>query len=94
MPSWLEARHEQELKEILLRDERFLSLKLDRQGQASALVGKPLKDVAMPEGTLIALIRRRGQIVVPRGSTVLEDGDRLTIVGGAREIRELTERYG
>ena len=35
----------------------------------------------MPEGSLIAIIRREGKTIVPRGNTVLANGDRLTIIG-------------
>jgi Trk K+ transport system NAD-binding subunit len=38
---------------------------------------------------LIALVRRQGRFLVPRGGTVLAEGDRLTILGGEDEIREL-----
>ena len=36
----------------------------------------------------MALVRRKGRFLVPRGGTVLEEGDRLTILGGEEEIRD------
>jgi len=48
----------------------------------------------MPEGTLMALIRRDGQILVPRGLTVLQDDDRLTLFGDPPGKKELRRRYG
>jgi hypothetical protein len=94
MASWREARNEQVLKEILLRDERYLSLRLRPDGPAAERVGRALCDLDLPPGTLVALVHRRGEIVVPRGSTVLRGGDRLTILGGPEEVAALRRRYG
>lgn len=93
MEEWLAARNEQELKEILLRDEHFLSLRLRKGGEGGELIGRALSELEMPEGALVALIRRNGRIVVPRGSTVLESEDRLTIVGEADDIRRLAREH-
>ena len=90
---WLEASDEQELKEILLRDERFLSLRIRRNTSSSVLIGCSLKDIRMPEGCLVALILRRGKTIVPRGLTVLLEGDRLTIIGDLQGIEELNKKY-
>lgn len=45
-----------------------------------------------PAGALVALVRRRGETLVPRGATVLEAGDRLTILGDPGGLRELRRR--
>ena len=47
----------------------------------------------MPEGSLVALIRRKGGTLVPRGNTILFEGDRLTIIGDAYGIRQLNDEY-
>ncbi|MDX1420672.1 MAG: amino acid permease [Rubricoccaceae bacterium] len=93
LDAWRSARTEQELKETLIAHDRYLSLSL-RQGDATeALIGKALKDVRFPTGTLVALIRRGGQIEVPSGATELRAGDRLTIIGDTDGIEELIETY-
>ena len=93
METWLGARNEQVLKETLLHEDRYMKVRV-RAGAASAeLIGRPLRAIALPEGVLVALVRRRGELMVPRGGTVLEDGDRLTVIGGAKEIRVLQERF-
>jgi amino acid transporter/mannitol/fructose-specific phosphotransferase system IIA component (Ntr-type) len=93
MPSWLAARNEQVLKEILLRDERFLSLRLRSGTGGGELIGRALRDLDLPAGTLVALVRRRGHTLVPRGGTVLEERDRLTILGAPDDVRALRDRY-
>lgn len=93
MEQWNAAEDEQELKEVLLRDERFLSLRLRNTPSMAPLLGRALREIDLPEGTLVALIRRRGRTLIPRGSTTLEAGDRLTILGDPGSIRMLYQRY-
>ncbi|MFT7171406.1 MAG: Trk K+ transport system NAD-binding subunit, partial [Paracoccaceae bacterium] len=44
--------------------------------------------------TLVAAIRREGKTIMPRGSTPLESGDRLLVIGEPKAITTLRERYG
>ena len=90
---WMDATNDQELKEILLRDERFLSLIIQRNTPSSSLIGHHLRDIRMPEGCLVALIRRKGETIVPRGLTELMERDRLTIIGDAQGIEQLIKEY-
>lgn len=93
MQEWLRDKDEQELKETLLRDDRFLSLCLVAGTKSEALIGHALREIHMPEGSLVALIRRDGVNIVPRGHTVLRQGDRLTIIGEPAGLRDLASRY-
>jgi mannitol/fructose-specific phosphotransferase system IIA component (Ntr-type) len=93
MPEWLADEDEQELKETLLRDDRFLSLRLEAGTPAESMVGRALFELELPPGCLVALIRRYGDMIVPRGRTVLRAGDRLTIIGAPVGLREIAKRY-
>jgi Trk K+ transport system NAD-binding subunit len=93
LDAWKQAQHEQELKEILLRDERYLSL-LVREGTATeTLISKSLADLDLHDDTLVALMHRNGMTITPRGTTIIEEGDRLTIIGQPQGIARLRERY-
>ncbi len=46
----------------------------------SPVVGKALRDVALPENALIAVVLRDGEAIVPRGATTLCAGDRVVLV--------------
>lgn len=94
MERWLSAGNEQQLKEIILRDECFLSLRLQFELKTSSFIGRLVRDLQMPKGTLIAIIHRNGEIIFPTGSTLLEEGDRLTIIGEPVEIQNLNQKYG
>jgi len=93
IPEWLGEKTHQDLKEILLRKERFLSLRLLSGTPAGEWIGKEVREIDAPEGSLIAIIHRDGEIVVPHGNTVLQDGDRLTIVGDRKGISELKAKF-
>ena len=90
---WVSAKDEQELKEILLRDERHISLVLRDNTISSELTGIPIRDLELPANCLIAIIRRGEEIIVPKGDTVLEHNDRITVLGEPSSIHEFHERY-
>lgn len=93
MSMWLDAKTEQDIKEVLLMDERFFSLQLSIENRSAQLIGKVLKDIRWPKKTLIALIHRNHAIVIPEGKTSLKNGDRLTIIGEPRNIKEIKKLY-
>jgi len=93
LTEWLEAEDNLELREVMLRDERMLVVEVLREGASSSLAGMTIHDMGLPESTLAAMIRRRGQLVVPHDDTVIEQGDRLTILGSPRDIIDLRHRY-
>jgi amino acid transporter/mannitol/fructose-specific phosphotransferase system IIA component (Ntr-type) len=93
MQEWTAAETEQDLKEALLHDERFLSIHIERGGRTDELVDTEVRHVVLVEDALIAMVHRQGDVLIPGGRTVLHEGDRLTIVGSTEAIRTLTERY-
>ena len=93
MRHWLAAQNEQEMKEVLLRDDRFLSLILGTENKTASLIGKAIYDLHLPEGSLIALIHRAGNMIIPGGQTVLQEGDRLTIIGYPEGIERLYQEF-
>ncbi|MBZ0114818.1 MAG: amino acid permease [Thermoanaerobaculia bacterium] len=90
LEDWLGATHEAKLKEVLLRDERFVRLLLNEESPAASWIGKTVRALQLPHGCLIALLRREViGTVVPDGNTVILLGDRLTIIGEPSGIRQL-----
>jgi len=90
---WLDAKNEQEQKELLLRDDRFIRIHLRPNSKAASLIGIPISKLNLPEGCLIALIHRAGKIIVPKGQIILSENDHLTIIGYPEGILELNEQY-
>lgn len=46
----------------------------------SALTGRSLRELALPEGAVVAMISRGNKVIPPRGNTRVEAGDHLFIV--------------
>ena len=53
--------------------------------------GKSLLDLKLPGGVLVVLIHRGEDVIVPRGSTVIEPGDVLLVLAEADAIRDLRQ---
>jgi hypothetical protein len=90
---WRAAGNEQEIKESLLHHERYLTLHLLSSTSTGDLIGRSVADLNLPAGMLVALVRRNGQIHVPSGSTTLQEGDRMTVIGNPAGIDRLYELY-
>lgn len=90
---WTSASNEKELKEVLLRGEYFHLLRLETGKKTEPLIGTALMDARLPQGILIALIRREGENIVPQGDTVMIEGDYLTVIGSPADLRRLRKRY-
>ncbi len=94
MDLWISAKNEQDLKEALLHDERFLSITINGKDKSGELIGRSLKEIVIPEGCLIAMINRNNKLLIPKGETVLREKDRITILGDQKCLRELEKRFG
>lgn len=54
----------------------FLKILLEEK---DVWVGKTIKDLGLPIGTIVAAVKRNGKVIVPRGSTQLMAGDMLVL---------------
>jgi len=90
---WQEAKDEQEIKEALLHEDRCLSIVISNETATKNLINKPLKEIRFPEGCLVAMLRREGQTIIPKGSTVILKDDRLTILGDPKSMAEFKKEY-
>jgi len=90
---WLEAKDEAELREILLRDERFINLTIDESGPTREMINKQVKDINLPGSMLITVIKRGDSIIYAHGTTQLQDGDRLSVIGEKDDISTVKDKY-
>ena len=60
-------------------------------GADSRAVGRRLSQLALPDGTVVAMITRKKTVIPPRGSTALQAGDHLFVVLRP-EVRTLVDR--
>ena len=57
----------------------------------SSVVGQHVRELGLPRDALVAVIVRDGEAVPPRGSTLIESGDRLYVLS-RKESRRRVER--
>src|SRR5215207_4539939 len=56
--------------------------------EGSPAAGRALRDVRLPEGSLVVGVVRHGEALVPRGGTVLERRDHVLLISGGRRLSE------
>lgn len=56
---------------------------------SSSAVGKQLVDLHLPREALIIMLQRENEFVVPRGATVLEAGDRLSVLADQTALEQV-----
>ena len=54
--------------------------------------GSTLKDIVLPENTLVMMVCRNGEYFVPRGKTELELGDKLLVITDRSDELETSDR--
>lgn len=61
-------RHEEkiDLREILIKEDH-------------GWIGNPIKDLDISRQTLIVLIKRKNKVIIPSGSTVIKQGDKVVL---------------
>ena len=87
---WNSAITSEQLKQCLLNDDRFLTLTITPE---TNLAHKSLQELPIPSGCVVAMLHRSGNSFVPNLSTILENGDHLTIIGQPEGLKELKNRY-
>ncbi len=89
---WLVDTTETQLKETLLRDDRMRVVRVRPDRPGGVLVGLRMDQVPLPQGAMLALVRRRGETFIPEPGQRLQLGDRLTVIGDSAAMAELEER--
>lgn len=62
--------------------------------EGARAIGKPIKDLGLPDHVVIAAIIRKDEIIVPRGKASFEAGDDVLVFtdsDGAKKIKQLFE---
>jgi len=61
------------LREDLVEAIEFIAM------ETSKIVGKPLRKLSMPKGTLVGAIVRNDDVIIPDGNTLILEGDRVIL---------------
>jgi hypothetical protein len=92
--AWRSAPNEMALREVFLRDDRYLSLRLVAKTETAGWIDRQLFELGLPDGCLVAAIRRRSSTMVPKGATRLEEGDRLLLFGEPKALTAVRKQLG
>ena len=61
--------------------------------ETSSLVGPPLREVKLPPGVLLGALVRDGNVICPRGSTVVEPKDRVILFAATEAVRKVEQFF-
>ncbi len=61
--------------------------------QTTSLVGTPLSEAGLPEGVLVGAVVRGEEILVPRGSTVVNVNDRIVLFAAADAVKQVEQMF-
>ena len=61
--------------------------------QTTSLVGTPLSEADLPEGVLVGAVVRGDEILVPRGSTVVNVNDRIVLFAAADAVKQVEQMF-
>lgn len=61
--------------------------------ETSGLVGKPLREIKLPNGVLVGAIVRDGKVISPRGATVMQAGDRVILFAASAAVKKVEKMF-
>jgi len=61
--------------------------------ETSPLVGKPLRDLHLPDGIRIGAIYRAGRVMMPSGNVEIEAKDRVIIFAAAERVKQVEQMF-
>lgn len=61
--------------------------------ETSPLVGQPLREIGLPKGMRIGAVVKDTEVIIPRGDTVIEQGDRVIIFALAELIPKVEQMF-
>ncbi|MDH3240471.1 MAG: Trk system potassium transporter TrkA [Alphaproteobacteria bacterium] len=61
--------------------------------ESSDLVGAPLREVKLPAGLIIGALVRDGEVIMPRGDTVVRTDDRVVLFAKTESIKQVERMF-
>jgi trk system potassium uptake protein TrkA len=61
--------------------------------ETSLLVGKPLKEIKLPNGVLVGALVRQDKVISPRGTTVVQTGDRVILFAATDAVKKVEKMF-
>ncbi len=77
-------------QQIPIEEEKLIFLRLEVTS-SSPIAGKYLRDVELPPDSIISAIIRGNDVIIPRGDTMIKEGDRLFVMCAPNVQTKVTE---
>jgi len=61
--------------------------------ETSSLVGRPLREIDLPNGMIVGAVIRGAKIIIPRGGTVVEPHDRVIMFVLREQVKKLEKMF-
>ena len=61
--------------------------------ETSPLVGRPLREVELPDGLIVGAIARDGEVITPRGSTEIRAGDKVIMFAQRDQVATVEQMF-
>jgi trk system potassium uptake protein TrkA len=61
--------------------------------ETTPLVGKTIHDMELPDGVMIGAVVRDGEVIMPRGGTTFEIGDRIIVLAMADAVKKVEQLF-
>jgi len=61
--------------------------------ETSVIVGRPLREIELPAGIIIGAVVHEDAVVIPRGSTVIEPGDRVIVLAVPKMVKKMEQIF-
>lgn len=59
----------------------------------SELKDKKLKQIKLPKEVLIGMISRAEEVIIPDGTTTIQEGDKVTLIGKREDVEEAIKEF-
>ncbi len=89
--SWLAAKSDRHMNEVLMRDDHFMHGPLEDFPGLLKQAGQKIADINLPASCHIVMLERYGQIIVPALETELRTSDEVAIIGEPIDLKNLRE---
>ncbi len=86
---WLSAQSEAELTDVLVRDDHFLHVPVEKLPRVKAQIGKTVRELTGMGDVVVALIERGSKTMIATPDNVLMAGDIVALVGEPDDLIRL-----
>ena len=61
--------------------------------ESAPVIGVPLQEAKLPRGVLVGALLRDNQVIIPRGQTMIQKGDRVIIFSPKESIKAVEKLF-